>query len=134
MNMVPIQYHIKPVQQKYHGVINWYPVLNLFVCKEMHCGTFVNGGGDWPVREEIIRLFKILLNYLIFYFILAHKKYSGSFIKLLINCYFYIKKRLNHWCHMDYFNDDFTTLLGLERVSCVAVLGEKVLKFHQNIY
>ncbi len=38
-------------------------------------------------------------------------KYSRSFIKL----------RLNHWCHMDYFNDVLTTFLGLERSSCFAV-------------
>ncbi len=41
----------------------------------------------------------------------AHKKYSCSLIKL----------RLNHWCHMDYFNDVLTTYLGLERVNFVAV-------------
>ncbi len=41
----------------------------------------------------------------------AHKNYSLSFRKL----------QLNHWCHMDYFNDVLTTFLGLERVSCVAV-------------
>ncbi len=41
----------------------------------------------------------------------AHKKYSRSFIKL----------RLSHWCHMDYFNDVFLTFLGLEHGSCVAV-------------
>ncbi len=29
--------------------------------------------------------------------------------------------RLNHWCHMDYFNEVLTTFLGLERCSCVAV-------------
>ncbi len=40
-----------------------------------------------------------------------HKNYSRSFIKL----------PLNHWCHMNYFNDVLTTFLGLEHVSCVAV-------------
>ncbi len=49
---------------------------------------------------------------LIFVFF-AHKKYSRSFIKL----------RLTHWCHMDYFNDVLSTFLGLERVSCIAVYG-----------
>ncbi len=32
---------------------------------------------------------------------------------------------LNHWSHMDCFNDFFPTFLGLERVSCVAVNGGK---------
>ncbi len=32
-----------------------------------------------------------------------------------------IKLRINHWCHMDYFNDVLTNFLGLELVSCVAV-------------
>ncbi len=39
---------------------------------------------------------------------LVHKKYSHSFIKV----------RLNHCCHMDYFV--LTTFLSLERDSCVA--------------
>ncbi len=41
----------------------------------------------------------------------AHKKYSRGFITL----------RLNHWCHMDYFNSVLATFLALENVSCVAV-------------
>ncbi len=44
---------------------------------------------------------------------LLKKKYYHSFIKL----------RLSHWCHMDYFIDVLTTFLGLECVSCVAVYG-----------
>ncbi len=52
------------------------------------------------------------------------KKYSYSFIKL----------RLNHWCHMDYFNNVLTTFLGLERVSSVAIYEscQKALGFHQK--
>ncbi len=35
---------------------------------------------------------------------------------------------------MDYFNNVFTTFLGFERVSCIAVYaGSKALGFHQNI-
>ncbi len=37
--------------------------------------------------------------------------------------YSFVKLRLNHWFPMDYFNDVFTTFLGLEHVSCVAVYG-----------
>ncbi len=67
---------------------------------------------------------KHLLNKVLIFVFSAHKKYSRSFIKL----------RLIHWCHMDYFNDVLTTLLGLERVSCVAVYmqGQKALGFHQK--
>ncbi len=43
----------------------------------------------------------------------VYKKYSCSFVKL----------RLNHWWHMDYFNNVLTTFLGLECVSCIAVYG-----------
>ncbi len=50
---------------------------------------------------------KKLLNKVFF----AHKKYSRSFITLW----------LNHWCRMDYFNNVFTTFLGLECGSCIAV-------------
>ncbi len=42
-----------------------------------------------------------------------HTNYSRCFIKL----------RLNHWCHMGYFNDVLTTFLGLERGSSIAVYG-----------
>ncbi len=51
------------------------------------------------------------LNKVIIFVFFAHTKYSRSFIKLM----------LNHWCHMNYFNDVLTTFLGLERVSCFAV-------------
>ncbi len=61
-------------------------------------------------REE-----KKLLNEVIIFVYFAHKKSSCSFVKLW----------LNHWRHMDYFNDVLTTFLGLERGSCVAVYGGK---------
>ncbi len=43
----------------------------------------------------------------------AHKKYSLSFTKL----------RLNHWCHMDYFNDVLATFLCVDRGNTLAVYG-----------
>ncbi len=49
--------------------------------------------------------------------------YSCSFIKL----------SLKHWCHIDYFNDVFTTFLGLEHVSCIPIQGQKALGFYKNI-
>ncbi len=54
---------------------------------------------------------KKLLNKVVIFVFFAHKKYSRSFITLW----------LNHWCHMDYFNNVLTTFLGLERFSCVPV-------------
>ncbi len=55
-----------------------------------------------------------LLNEVIICVFFAHKKYSNSFRKL----------RLNHWCHIDYFNNVLTAFLGLERGSCIAVYAE----------
>ncbi len=51
------------------------------------------------------------LNKVIIFVFFMHKKYSRSFIKL----------RLNHWFHKEYFSDVLTTFLGLERGSYVAV-------------
>ncbi len=48
---------------------------------------------------------------ILFLFYFCYKKYSHSLIKL----------RLNHWCHMDYFNDVLITFQGLEHSSHVAV-------------
>ncbi len=56
---------------------------------------------------------KKLLNKVVVLVFFAHKKYSRSFIKL----------RLNHWCHMDYFNDVLATFLDLESGSSIAVYG-----------
>ncbi len=73
---------------------------------------------DWNVKEEI------LLNKVIIFVFFVHKKYSRSFIKL----------RLNHWYHVDYFNEVLTTFLGLQRGSCVAVYRvRKLLDFIKNI-
>ncbi len=61
-----------------------------------------------------------LLNKVVIYVFFAHKKYSHSIINL----------RLNHWCHMDYFNDVLTTFLALERGNYIAVYeGSKALGF-----
>ncbi len=54
---------------------------------------------------------KKLVNTIIFVFFAHKKKYSRSFIKL----------RLNHWCHMDYFNNVLITFLGLDHGSTIAV-------------
>ncbi len=54
---------------------------------------------------------KELMKKVVIFVFFAHKMYSRSFIKL----------RLNHWCHMDYFNDVLTTFLGIERGSWAAI-------------
>ncbi len=43
-----------------------------------------------------------------------------SFNKVVF-VFFTHKKYSQSWCLMDYFNDVFTTFLGLERFSCIAV-------------
>ncbi len=43
-----------------------------------------------------------------------------SFNKVVF-VFFTHKKYSQSWFHMDYFNDVFTTFLGLERFSCIAV-------------
>ncbi len=54
----------------------------------------------------------------------AHKKLSHSLIKL----------RLNHWCHMDYFNDDLTTFLCSMNISVtlLSMQGQKALGFNKK--
>ncbi len=42
-------------------------------------------------------------NKVVIFVFFLYKKYSRSFVKL----------QLNHWWHMDYFNDDLTIFLGL---------------------
>ncbi len=48
-----------------------------------------------------------MLDKVVIFVFFSHKKYSHSFIKL----------RLFHGCHMDYFVDVLGTFLGLERGS-----------------
>ncbi len=54
---------------------------------------------------------KRLLNKVVIFVFFAHKKYSRSFMV----------EQLNHWCHMDYFNDALTTFLDLEHDISFAV-------------
>ncbi len=66
---------------------------------------------------------KKVLNEVITFVFFVHKKYSRRFIKL----------RLNHWCHMDSFNNVFPTFLGLEVVVMLLFMqGQKALGFHQK--
>ncbi len=75
-----------------------------------------------PVKTDMEE--KKLLNKVIIFILIAYKKYSCSYIIL----------RLNHWCHMDYFNDVLTTFLGLERgtFNVLSMEGQKALGFHQK--
>ncbi len=58
-------------------------------------GTLNNDGISWFGEK--------MLNKVVIFVFFVHKKYSHSFIK----------SWLNHWCHMDYFNDVLTTFLDL---------------------
>ncbi len=46
----------------------------------------------------------------------------------------FVKLRLNHWCHMDYFNDVLTMFLDLDRVRILAVYGrvKELLGIHHQ--
>ncbi len=66
---------------------------------------------SWTCGED--KEEKKWLNKVVIFVFFICKEYSRSFIKL----------RLNHWCHMNYFNNVFTKFLGLECVSCVDVYG-----------
>ncbi len=55
------------------------------------------------------RIKKLFLEVIFVFF--PHTKCSCTFMTF----------RLNHWCHMDYFNNVLTTFLGLESGSCVSV-------------
>ncbi len=62
-------------------------------------------------------------NYCIIFVFLVHKKYSRSFIQL----------RLNHWCHMDYFNDVLKLhFCALIVVPLLSLKSQKALRFHQK--
>ncbi len=68
-----------------------------------------------------------LLNKVVTFVFFAHKKYSCSFVKLW----------LNHWCHMDYFNNvltTFTTRVDLDHPCCLNKIRyqnlEKISSIH----
>ncbi len=82
------------------------------------CDPLQNGAIGWRGGDELLNKFVIFVFF-------AHKSYSRSFIKL----------RLNHWCHMDYYNDLLATFLSLDRVRILAVYGRvrELLECIKNI-
>ncbi len=64
-----------------------------------------------------------LLNKFIIFVFFSHKKYSRSFVKL----------RLNHWCHMDYFNDFLATFLDCGSILAVCGRVRDLLEFIKNL-
>ncbi len=70
--------------------------------------TLMNALKTDTKREEIVEYFCF---YIFVFFV--HKNNSRNFIKL----------RLNHWCHIDYFNDVLTIFLRIERGGSIAVYG-----------
>ncbi len=73
-------------------------------CTRIHHDTVVNAHQRLTEEKKNCWIKSLFL----FSLSLNTKKYLQSFKTL----------RLNHWCHMDYFNNVLTTFLGLECVSC----------------
>ncbi len=76
------------------------------------CDTLQNSAKGW--RRD--------LNKVVIFVFFAHIKYSHSFVNL----------RLNHWRHLDYFNDLLATFIGLDRVMILTVYGLSALGMHQQ--
>ncbi len=83
------------------------------VCTQIRCLRFDLNVNNVSAYIRCLRMYyfqmeqgwrggRKVLNKVIFV-LSAHKKFSRSFVKL----------RLNHWCHMHYFNDFLTTFLDL---------------------
>ncbi len=79
----------------------WHRTAYVYLCDTLQNGAIGRDGGDE------------LLNKFVSFVFFVHKKYSRSFIKL----------QLNHWCHIDYFNNLLATFLDLDRVRILAVYG-----------
>ncbi len=80
----------------------------------------------WLTQNSIRSLRPVnveLLNKVVIFVFFAYKKYSRSFITF----------RLNHWWQMEYSDDVFHTLLGLDSVKYLAVNGTSLPVFIQNI-
>ncbi len=76
----------------------------------------------YPIETMNLEAKKLLNKAAILVFF-AHNNYSCIFIKL----------RLNHWCHMDYFNDVHITFLGLECGTSLAVYICRIRKLSDFI-
>ncbi len=94
----------------------------MFWCRtHMHCALFASRGMHTRVlcyshkhTSKTDTEDKKSLNKVIIFVFFVNKMYSRCFVKL----------RLNHWCHMEYYNNVPATCLGLEHVTCVAVDAE----------
>ncbi len=60
---------------------------------------------------------------------------SNVILQSYENSFCFVKLWLNHWCHMDYFNDVLTTFLGLGtfQLCCCLWSLRKLLDFIKNI-
>ncbi len=103
--------------QKYFSFFYWkvfkHRVWNVCM-RNIRIATYVL----WSERKQRIRVHACVtwrrrIAEVVIFVLFVHKKYSRSFVKL----------RLNSWCHMNYFNDVFTTSLSLDRVRIRAVCG-----------
>ncbi len=66
-----------------------------------------------------------LLNKVVIFVLFVHKKYYCGFVELW----------LNHWCHMDYFND-VLTVSGSGNISVMLLYmqGQRAFCFHQKYF
>ncbi len=100
---------VLPVQNFIVGFHRYMYVDATFDCsRHVDVSAILDRSTSFPRFHNIVHP---LVRY--FYLFIMHKKYSRSFITL----------RLNHWCHINYFNIILTTFLGLEHGSYVAVYG-----------
>ncbi len=93
----------------------------------MRCALFTSRGMHmlWYCHEHVSKTDteeNKLLNKVIIFVFFPHKKFSCSFIIL----------QLNHCCHMDYFNNVFTTF-GPLTWHCCLYRVRKLLDFIKNI-
>ncbi len=84
-----------------HNVTEIFKLKNIFLLQ--------NSNYSWYWRNERLTLKRIICWIKALFLFSLSSKYSRSFIKL----------QLNHWYHMDYFNDVLTTFLGLGRFCCI---------------
>ncbi len=85
----------------------------VYVCDNLQNGAIWWHGGDELLNKVIISVFFV------------HTKYSRGFVRL----------RLNHWCHLDYFTNLIAMFLSLDCVNYIAVYGKdrELSEFIKNI-
>ncbi len=120
--------HCKVKKKEANSVINYSPScsfkpvrhpfifgtqIKIFLMESESSQTLHRQQGSLHIFSKMVLGWRQIWIKSLFFFSFAHKKYSRSFVKLL----------LNPWCHMDYFTDLLATFLDLDRVRTLAVYG-----------